>query len=483
VFASVEAAEKYSRLLRRASWPLILPQPELGELLATTATVAANAANPSDAAPQLSIQPPPPSHVSQLSVSTASGNGGGYTPTPQTTPRRLALRARQSNPLAQQPAGAQEQHFFGDGGTEAQATGSAATAHASALNDANSPLVNLLLLGDESCGLGVALDEFAGRAEHNVGLTFKTRRIHLRASRGRDGSHTIPEQVVRVRCWHTPGLTPDTVLSLGPYLRRVQAVALIYDAASLHSFRACEAWATLLIAHAQAAHAAGSGHQRRPILLIGNTAGLRPGLVHAAHAVPKSVPLMPPVAVDPAIRAAEAVEPEPAAIAIAAAAQQQQSQPSRTASPALARVTRRRSLPHATNGAVPAVPISSVAPVAPLAAAAAELLNHNHHSDSHGSAGDTAPSSSSALSLSSAATSNGGGGGGGLVSSALVHHLLSRLSHPSACLGGGEGLVLARSLDACAWKERYVAFYTVAQMAAGLGLQANSSRPVSPVQR
>jgi hypothetical protein len=343
-------------------------------------------------------------------------------------------------------------------------------------------LVNLLLLGDESCGLGVALDEFAGRVEHNVGLTFKTRRIHLRASRGRDGAHVIPEQVVRVRCWHTPGLTPDTVPSLGPYLRRVQAVALIYDAASLHSFRACEAWATLLIAHAQAAHAAGSGHQRRPILLIGNTAGLRPGLVHAAHAVPKSVPLMPRVAVDPAIRAAEAVEPEPAAIA--AAAQQQQSQPSRTGSPALARVTRRRSLPHATNGAVPAVPISSVAPVAPLAAAAAELLNHNHHSESHhGSGGDTTLSSSSALSLSSAATSNGAGGGGGLVSSALVHHLLSRLSHPSACLGGGEGLVLARSLDACAWKERYVAFYTVAQMAAGLGLQANSSRPVSPVQR
>jgi len=446
MFASAEAAEKYQRLLRRASWPLILPQPELID-----AGINGAAA----------VQPSAPhaAPVSQLSIPTAN-EPGAYTATPQHTPRRLALRARQNTfPAQPQPpvSTSTDDPSFADASASDAALMDAASS--SVASDAQSPLVNLLLLGDSTCGLGVALDEFAGR-DRQVGVTFKTRRIHLRASKvGERPSR--PEQLVRVRCWYTADLTPENCGNIAPYLRRVQAVALVYDASSMASFRVCEAWSALLMAHAQAAQAAGTP-QRRPLLLVANTANLRPGLVHAAHAVHHQ----PPPMVD--YRVAEASQLEPAVLAAAAASG------SAGTSPALSR--RRASLPHghmphASNGAVPAVPIAGVTGLAP-AAMASRSSSNGSTSDNGGSGsehGDSPPSAPT------------GGGGGGLVSSAAVLSLLTRLSAPSACLGGEDGLVLARSVDACAWKERFVLFYTVAALAANLNQKADDSRPVSPV--
>jgi len=140
-------------------------------------------------------------------------------------------------------------------------------------------VTNIVLLGDETCGLGAALDPFAGR-DRNIGVSFKTRKVKVQSYDGRVILH-------RVRCWHTPSLHPSTTPTLAPFLRGVAAICLVYDEMSDRSLDACKQWAKKIVAQAklewkeqqrvvmkstQQISADIAHPNRRPILVIGNTA-------------------------------------------------------------------------------------------------------------------------------------------------------------------------------------------------------------------
>jgi hypothetical protein len=455
VFASEEAAKKYARMLRRASWPLVMPQ--------ITPTVVTDQHQTGD--------------TSSVSIPAIESR---YHATPLSSPRGLAQRARH-------PIEEEELHF--DKLDESNSTSLPLSPPLPSPSPIQSPLVNLLLLGDETCGLGAALDEFAGR-DHNVGLTFKTRKIHLRRPTTNDiptdasSIGTNEDEVYRVRCWHTPGLTPENTRSLTPYLRHVQAVALIYDADNVSSFKVVEAWASLLL-HAQQQEAASSATgtvRQRPVLLIGNTAHVKNHeSIHAldAHAVRD---------IDAAAAAAAAVaasssngssvvsDPslthtaeEPSTIAAAAAVAASSISPSLvTRLTSQQRSRRRSSLPHPHmpsllstqhGGPVAALPIGGIAPVE-------SIVTGSGSSNTINSAGTLSnfhipPRPHSP------------------VSPAHVSALLHRLS--SSPHVGDTGLVCALRLNANLWKERYRAFYTLAALVQHIGSAQLHSRPVSPV--
>ena len=119
------------------------------------------------------------------------------------------------------------------------------------------PLLNLLLLGDKSCGLGAALDAFVG-SDHNIGIACKTRIIRI-------GSTDY-----RVRCWHTPG-EPSTQ-RLGTLLRKTHAIMIIFDEYSRESFHSAQLWCQALSAYADQHH---HQHTPRPVLIVRNTAAGR----------------------------------------------------------------------------------------------------------------------------------------------------------------------------------------------------------------
>jgi hypothetical protein len=143
---------------------------------------------------------------------------------------------------------------------------SSATLTVPASLPATSPLLNVLLLGDSTCGLGSALDEFAGR-DRGLGVTCKTRKILAPGT---------TDVTYRLRCWHTPGTPDDTHRPISSLLRQTHCIFLIYDASSLASLGTVEKWWNVLERHWEE-HAKEQQQQegkRRPILLIGNTAAL-----------------------------------------------------------------------------------------------------------------------------------------------------------------------------------------------------------------
>ena len=464
VFASEQAAAKYSRMLRRASWPMQMPQ--MDEL-----TVRSGDGQPSD------------DHAAASSSSLHDEQAAGppsYRPTPISTPAatpKASLSAAQAHQLSSRFAAPTLAELAassssGDEDESAQtyemsmesvpvfAANSAAAPASSLALPAKppSPLVNLLLLGDESCGLGVALDEFAGR-DRNIGLTFKTRKVYLpkpklhghgQAHSGRSAHHDeehkqlqarsaqqVEEQKYpppaedgadsteeyRVRCWHTPGLRAESIgrgvgrTSFAPYLRSTHAIALVYDVSSEASLAACARWAECLIAHNDALVTAareGGGTATavnpRPILLVGNNASWTKSRRAAREGKRGSLSMLPGARQDAAATS--------------------------SASAAASRSARRSSLPHAHTAL-----------------------------DGRGSDGSAADRA---------------------VSPSQVASLLNRLV--SAYSAAGFGAVSSVVINANGWKDRYRVFHQIAAMVREAGTCTSThsnanSRSHSPTQR
>jgi hypothetical protein len=225
-FASSEAAAQYNRMLRRASWPILMA----GDPTLTAATHHVEAAQPSV----------------QRVASTS------YHATPVTTPRTSARQLHHGD----HPDGV----HFDTSALYAAVPTSSATLTVPASLPATSPLLNVLLLGDSTCGLGSALDEFAGR-NRGLGVTCKTRKIIAPGT---------TDVTYRLRCWHTPGTPDDTHRPISSLLRQIHCIFLLYDASSPASLHVVEKWWRVLENHWRD-HAE---DRRSPILLMGNTATL-----------------------------------------------------------------------------------------------------------------------------------------------------------------------------------------------------------------
>lgn len=429
VFANEQAAAKYSRMLRRASWPMQLTQTDEITGQSDGQAAAADVHTSSSSSHDDHASDPPSYRPTPLS-------------TPACTPKGTATKAlsRFTAPKLAEPASSSGEedeaaHTFEtsmDGAFAIPAAAAEAPPAAASSVPAlpPSPLVTLLLLGDESCGLGVALDEFAGR-DRNIGLTFKTRKVHLPKLHGHSSSRAATQDAehkqsaeaeenieeYRVRCWHTPGLRSESIgrgvgrTSLAPYLRSTHAIALVYDVSSEASLAACARWAECLIAHNDAIAAAsregGSAPVKpRPILLVGNNASWTQTRRAAKAGKRGSLSMLPG------------------------------SKPEAAVASSSSRSARRSSLPHA-------------------------------HTSSDGRETDRDSASEDHD-----------------VSRSQVSALLSRLV--SAYASAGFGSVSSVSINANGWKDRYRVFHQIAAMVREAGTITHSnanSRPQSPTQR
>lgn len=287
MFASPEAAAAYSRMMRRASWPLLLAAEAPPELVAHGVDRAGGSVNPAARQPSTTLpskahflepHPPPPRSSAQ------------YHATPAVSPRRLARRLRELKDTTE------DEHESIDASLDTADSISSDPPPSSPLPSGTtlslttvlvSPVVNLLLLGDDTCGLGSALDAFAGR-DRGVGVTLKTRVV------------IVAGVAYRVRCWHAASggrraSRREARATLSSALRNVQGILLIYDATRVESFDETREWFQVLREHTESVAAAAASRSQeddeegggtttinRPILLLGNRARL------AAETVPQS---------------------------------------------------------------------------------------------------------------------------------------------------------------------------------------------------